>query len=450
MTPDTIAALSSPAGASARGIVRLSGPDSLSIITRLAGAPPASEASRSYFACDATLSVKGLRLPVRLYVMRAPASYTREDIVEAHAPGAPALLRAVFEAVLALGARPATPGEFTRRAFLNGRLDLSQAEAVQRVIHARDDAELRTGLRALGGAVSRAAESLRDRIASLCAEVEAALDFSDQDIELIPASRVADTARALAQEARHSAGETRPAGRIASESPRVVLCGPVNAGKSSLFNAFAASPLAIVTPRPGVTRDTIEVEVAWEGQRLVLVDTAGERPAQDEVEAAAIEKARRAGDEADMVLFVVDAAAAFDDAARAAARGIPPERALVALNKCDLAAGAVPADLLPGVEAVRVSALTGEGLDELRRGVVFRLQETVDRSASGIGINARHAAALGRATEALERAAGAAEGALDLAAADLREALDAVGEISGRVLTDDILDRIFATFCIGK
>jgi tRNA modification GTPase len=151
-----------------------------------------------------------------------------------------------------------------------------------------------------------------------------------------------------------------------------------------------------------------------------------------------------------MVLFVVDAAAAFDDAARAAARGIPPERALVALNKCDLAAGAVPADLLPGVEAVRVSALTGEGLDELRRGVVFRLQETVDRSASGIGINARHAAALGRATEALERAAGAAEGALDLAAADLREALDAVGEISGRVLTDDILDRIFATFCIGK
>jgi tRNA modification GTPase len=349
------------------------------------------------------------------------------------------------------GARVAEPGEFTRRAFLNGRIDLAQAEAVQRVIHARDETELRMALRALGGRLSSEAERLRVRILELCAEVEAGLDFSDQDIEIIAARDVAEQALALAAEARAAANAA--GGRLGTEAPRVALCGPVNVGKSSLFNAFVTTDRAITAPHPGTTRDTIEAEVEWDGLRLCLVDTAGRRSPADAVEAEAIERAHRAGAEADLVLLVLDATGP-DESMRHAAEEISPERLIVVRNKCDLVespARDATGGLVPAVAEAATSVLTGAGLNVLRRLILARLRTAVERSASGLALNARHADALTRAAAALERAADAAKAdALDLAAADLREALDAIGEISGHVLPDQILDRVFSTFCIGK
>ena len=455
MTSDTVVALSSPAGASPRGIVRMSGPDSVPILRKLAAdTPPSMRPSGNYFAFDAALRVAEMLLPVRVYVMRAPASYTREDIVEVHAVGAPVVLRTVLGAMLALGARPAQPGEFTRRAFLNGRIDLAQAEAVQRIIHASDEGEMRLAVRALAGGVSKAAERLRERIAALCAEVEAALDFADQDIEIISPAEAARLSRQIAEDARQAASMRH--GRVASETPRVALRGPANAGKSSLFNALVAAERAIVAPHPGTTRDTVEAEVFWDGLRVCLVDTAGMRRPEDDVEAEAIARADRAGGEADLVLFVMDAAEDPDPETCAAAQRLPLDRTIVIGNKCDLAEPDGPSrvrqvtSVAPAAEALRTSAATGAGLDELRRRITAQLRTVVDRSASGLALNARHTDALHRAAQALDRAAEACELGLDLAAADLREALSAVGEIAGHVLTDDILDRIFASFCIGK
>jgi len=459
---DTIVALSSPVGASPRGIVRLSGPQSIPILNALAEDPtPAG----TYLTYDTTLNLTQnappnpqsairnpqWRLPVRIYLMRAPASYTREDIVEVHTVGVPPVLRAVLQAMLDRGARAAEPGEFTRRAFLNGRIDLAQAEAVQRIIQSQSEAELRSAVRALGGRLSTAAERLRARIADLCAWVEAGLDFSDQDIEIVAPDEVSREALLLAEEARRAA--RAPSGRLETEFPRVALCGPVNAGKSSLFNVFVSADRAIVAPHPGTTRDTIEAEVEWDGLRFCVVDTAGRRTTGDTVEIEAIERARRAGVEADLVLLVLDSTEP-DESMREAAGELSPERLIVVRNKCDLvdasrleAAGV----LVPGVAEVATSVLTGTGLTILRRLILARLRTEVERSASGLALNARHADALRRAAEALERAADAARGdTLDLAAADLRDALDAVGEISGHVLPHEILDRIFSTFCIGK
>jgi len=462
---DTIVAASSAAGPAARGIVRLSGPHSASIVrAMLAPGQDASFLARAYHAADALLLAEGMTIPARLYVMLAPASYTREDIVEVHAPGAAPILRALIDAMLRLGARPAQPGEFTRRAFLNGRLDLAQAEAVQRIIHARSEAEMRAALSALRGGVSTLARRLSGHITRLCVEVEAGLDFSDQDIEFITPADLAARCRDLAAEIRRAPAPT--AGAIHTRLPRVALRGEVNAGKSSLFNALLDADRALVSPVPGVTRDTVEADLDLGPLTIRLIDTAGLRPPAGDIEAEALTRSGQAQAEADLVLFVVDSSSPLAPDVQAAIESVPPARRLVVLNKSDLVSGTSAAPATCGgspppagsqgipetTGALHVSAITGHGLDELKRQIARRLATGANLAEEGLLLNARHAHALHRAAEALDRAATAAQDGLgmDLAAADLRDALDAVGEITGRVQPADILDRIFSGFCVGK
>ena len=456
---DTIVATSSPAGRSPRAIVRLSGPDAVPIASRFFRSPSPLDRLATYSSAEGevVLDRDALRFPAAAYVMLAPRSYTREDIVELHTVGSPPLLDALVGALMAAGARAAEPGEFTRRAFVNGRLDLTQAEAVQAIIHARSEADLRVAQAQLAGSFRDAVEGLRAEAADILAQVEAAIDFVDQDIELIEAddlerrlSRLSDKTREL--------GEAEP-GAPPKEGLAAAICGLPNAGKSSLLNALVARDRAIVTDLPGTTRDTIEHTVSVGGTEFRLVDTAGVGPTDDDIEAQAIDRAFRAAESADLLLLVVDGSRPIDPSAhdlwdRLTTR--PGLSVITVVNKTDLPrrlAAAEEGRFAHRGPVVAVSALTGDGLDDLREAMADAARSGgVERSAHPFWLGARHRSALRRAARDVARAQRAAGDDLghEFVAADLRDALNALGEIVGVTATDDILDRIFSSFCIGK
>ncbi|MFW6108090.1 MAG: tRNA uridine-5-carboxymethylaminomethyl(34) synthesis GTPase MnmE [bacterium] len=456
---DTIVATSSPAGRSPRAIVRLSGPDALAAAASIFRSRPPVDRAETYSSLEGEIALEppGIRCPAAAYVMLAPRSYTREDIVELHTIGSPPLLDAMAAALMAAGARPAEPGEFTRRAFLNGRIDLTQAEAVQAIIHARSDAELRVGQVQLAGSFRDAVDRLRQQAADLLAEVEASIDFVDRDIEFIEPGELARRLHRLRNETR-SLGSAEPAAPP-KDGVVTAICGLPNAGKSSLLNALADYERAIVTHVPGTTRDTVEHGVTIDGTEFRLVDTAGMRPAGEDIEAEAIERANRAAESADLLLLVIDAGRPIRRPAhelwdRLTSR--PGLAVITVVNKTDL-----PRRLSATEEGrfarrgavVAVSARTGDGLDDLRGAMAQAARSgTVDRSAHPFWLGARHRAALRRAAESLgraERAGGAGLGD-EFVASDIRDALNALDEIVGRTTPDAILDRIFASFCIGK
>ena len=442
-----------------------------------------------------------VRIPAELYLMRRPRSYTREDIVEIHMVGAPPLVEEVLEALLAAGARLADPGEFTRRAFLNGRIDLTQAEAVCSIIRSRSDAEHRAAVRLLEGGLFRRVREMREELLALCAQVEAGIDFADQDIEIISADAAAE---ALVR-ARGKLAELAQGGRskdVQEEAVRVVLCGPVNAGKSSLFNALLGEDRVIVASVPGTTRDTVEAVLEIHGVRVRLTDTAGgwrgEPPARrsgamapreggtgegrcegvddplegeavlpsplsplpsapaDQIERSAQERARAQATRADIVVLVLDGSRPLDAEEGDMIRSLDPSRSLVVLNKADLKReipDCAVTRLRKGVSVLALSARTGAGVGELRERLAGMVWEGgLDLSAAGLALNARHRQAIRRAMSAIVSAVDstARQMSVEFVALDLREALDALGEIVGETVSDDILDRIFAEFCIGK
>jgi tRNA modification GTPase len=374
---------------------------------------------------------------------RGPASFTGEDTFEFTGHGGALVTRRVLERVLRAGAKGAQPGEFTQRAFINGRLDLTRAEAVMDLIGAQSDRALRMATGLLSGSLGRKIAEACDGLVGVLAHVEAYIDFPEEDID--PETGMALCARmsevlGLVRALENSAYR----GRILREGVRVVLCGSPNAGKSSLLNHLLGRDRAIVSPVAGTTRDTIEESVQMRGYAIRLIDTAGIRESDDLVEAEGVVRSQREVDLADIILAVIDGSAGSHSAY------VPEDkRVLRIFNKADLAEHTD----WSGVEGVRVSCLTGQGLDALESAVEQRIGEggllsDTDEPA----VNARQADALRRAAVALEAALSGMEAAVgtELVAEDLREALGALGEIVGRVDADDILGRIFSSFCIGK
>jgi tRNA modification GTPase len=450
---DTIAALSSPPGAGACGIVRLSGPDAERIARALCGDPALPEGPGARAALPAAVRLHGLAAPVHatLYFMRAPRSYTREDVAELHLPGSPAILDAALEACFRAGARPAGPGEFTLRAFRNGRIGLAQAEAVNRLIRARDEASRRAAVLAMRGRLDREADRLSAALARALARIEARLDFADQDLPPeAPASVLAPLREADGAVARLLAEDGPPA---ESGRPLVLLAGRVNAGKSSLFNALAGQGLSLVSAHPGTTRDVVSAEVRMGGVAALLADPAGIGGDPGPVG----RKARAAFEQwlaaADLAILVLDGSAppgAPEEELLSLCAGKPLLRVL---NKADLGCSWSEEDarrFAPG--APRVSALLGGGVEALRREAGAALASGLaPRGGEGFGAGPRQRRALEAAREGIGRAIPALErGEDEIAALELREAIEALGRLSGRGLSESVLETIFSEFCVGK
>ena len=451
---DTIVAIATAAGAGGVGIVRLSGPRSRAIAETVCGRAlrPRHAHHARFSDADGETIDDGIALR-----FDAPRSYTGEDVVELQAHGSRVLLQRLVERCCALGARMARPGEFSERAFRNGRLDLAQAEAVADLIAAGDLAAARAARRSLDGVFSQRVDALADGLLALRVHVEAAIDFSDEPIETLGLDAVAARLAVLAA-ALDDIAAAAERGRRLRDGLHAVIVGPPNAGKSSLLNALAGSERAIVTDVAGTTRDLLVETVRSDGVELTLVDTAGLRDGGDAIEREGMRRARAELERADLAIVVVDARApeAGRDALVAAVAAAP--RRLWLHNKADLLSPGVPPRDAPPPPAcddavLRVSARTGEGLDRLHAWLRDAASGAVSGDGDGGAFSAR-----ARQVEALRRAASdiaearraLANGGLDLAAEALRAAHDALGEVTGRVAPDALLGHIFSTFCVGK
>lgn len=440
---DTIAAIATAPGVGAIGIVRLSGPQAFAFADRVflsrSGKPlEETPAGRVVFGRiirgEETLD-EGLAL-----TFRAPHSFTGQDVIELQTHGGAAVLRAVLEAVLGAGARPAGPGEFTLRAFTNGRLDLVQAEAVLDMVNAQGEQARRGAALGLTRALSDELGHIQSDVTRVYGNLQAVFDYPDEGVEESdfgePLKRALSRIEALLATAR--------AGRIAQRGAKLALVGRPNAGKSSLLNALLGYERSIVSEQPGTTRDYLEAPLDIGGIPVTAVDTAGIRETGDLIEAAGVSSARRLAEHADLALVLLDGSAPLHEADLELARSLNPARSLVVASKADLDPAWTAAEL--GLDALCVSARTGEGMGALRD----RLRERLvgDAASSELWIsNERHAQALERAREAILRALGAPD---DLAALDLEGALAALAEISGRDVTEETLEHIFQNFCVGK
>lgn len=460
----TIAAIATPPGNGALSVVRLSGSRAIDVMRAVfrpqGGAPWEERAVRHGHvrAEDGSEIDDGLA-----WFARGPRTFTGEDTAEFTGHGGVHVTARVLAAFLAAGARLAEPGEFTRRAFLNGRMDLAEAEAVADVIAASTDDALRIARAHLSGGLSERIRTWRDEVLDALAHVEATVDFPDEDLHPEGNEVIAGRFERVAKEASALA-ETFRRGRLYREGARVVLAGRPNVGKSSLLNALAGRARAIVTAEPGTTRDVVEESIDLAGIPVTLCDTAGIRDVDlagggSEAEREGVRRSREAASDADLLLLVYDSHEGFGEADRQAALAVAGRPAIVVANKCDLEpARASPSATaladLPAAVAVQVSAGTGAGLDELTSLVRERLVGSPARADAGglLVTRARHQERLQAAASHLGAAAAAARRAVspDLIASDARRGLDALGEIVGAVSTEELLGRIFERFCVGK
>lgn len=453
--PDTIAAIATPAGEGAIAIVRVSGPDAIATVD--AAFKPGGGSSLSESDNRPRLGVihgdAGPIDEVLVLVMRGPHSYTCEDVVEIHGHGSSAAVNAILDCVLQRGARCARPGEFTKRAFLNGRIDLVQAEAVIDRIQAQTSAALRSAHEAASGTLSTTVHNMREQLASALARIEAAIDFPDDDLPELVDQALREELHSIFDNTQRLLS-TAEAGRRFREGARVAIAGRPNVGKSSLFNALVRDARAIVTPHAGTTRDRLDETINIGGIPVSLADTAGLRDTTDEVEQIGVGLAREALQSADAILLVVDASTATtreDDAIaqEVLALDVP---SIVVLNKCDLTPEPKPPEWASdAADIIQTAALIDDGIHDLED-ALSRLLVGSDAPEPGQAIitRAHQQDSLRRAAEALDRLLQNYNASPEFLALDLREALHALDEITGETTSEDILDLIFGEFCLGK
>lgn len=460
---DTIAAAATAPAASGVGILRLSGPEAIAVLGRVftpRHGAPMSERPDRLLVYGALHDARGRVLDWCLAtVSRAPHSYTGEDTAELQCHGSPAVLSLGLEALFEAGARQALAGEFTRRAFLNGKLDLTQVEAVADLIHARSAPAALQAAGQLGGALSSAVEEIYGMLADLMAHFGAVLDYPDEDIEPLQARQIA-AALADAGGRLSRLAATYRRGRALAEGLPCAIIGRPNAGKSALFNALVGYERAIVTNVPGTTRDTVEELVTLGDVPLRLIDTAGVRDARDAVERLGVERARQAVGRAELILVLHAAgeppcredAEVLELAQRSGKPWIYVESKCDLVPPCAGGMGVVGEGGNPPAACLRLSAVTGQGLDGLEAAVGRLFPEQGGEYAGAVLTNARQAQAAQRARDAVERAARALEDGMppDAALTDVEQAMQALGELTGRSVRDDVTERIFQRFCVGK
>ena len=453
----TIAAISTPEGTGGIAVIRISGDDAVEIADKIfSGKSSLKDAPSHTVHYGFIVNSKGEKVDeVLVTVMRAPRTFTREDVVEISTHGGFAASRGVLDALIRAGAYHAEPGEFTKRAFLSGRIDLSQAEAVIDIINSTNDLAKRSALSQLEGTLSKEIKEVRNALVHLAARMLVLVDYPDEDLEDI----TNDDIRTITLECKERTEKllaTADSGKILRNGIRTAIVGKPNVGKSSLLNKLAREERAIVTDIAGTTRDVIEEYIDLGGIPLILVDTAGIRKTDDKVEKIGVEKSLKSIEAADFVIVMIDGSSFFDDEDVEVLRATKGKKRIVLINKTDLGQSKY-------IEAVRskaggsgiieISAKTGMGIDKLAAEIkkVYRMGE-IALSNGAVITNMRHKTALIKASEALRNAAYSIERGMpaDIASIDINAAIDALGEITGETVSDAIVNDIFHQFCVGK
>lgn len=458
---DTIVAIATPPGRGGIGVVRLAGPEAKAIAMPMLRLKHELEPGRAIFAelieaCGPDTAARQQRIDeVVVTYFEKPHSYTTDDIVEISAHGSPVVLLHIVEIALAHGARVAEPGEFTMRAFLNGRIDLTQAEAVRDLIESQTLHQARVAAQQLEGALSRRLQPIKQKLVELIALLEAGIDFAEDDVSVLPSEQIIRHIAAV-REPLEELSRSFAYGKLVHEGLTLAIVGRPNVGKSSLFNCLVERERAIVTSTPGTTRDLVTETVALGGIPVKLVDTAGIRRALDEAESLGIQKSMEALAEADIVLVVLDSSQPVSDEDRKLLDQVTQRIAIVVKNKADLRSSHGSDTLVRQVSEktwVATSALTGQGIEELRAAILNHVSgKSTTTAESGFLTNARHAALVRESIAALENAGSAVRNRVphEMVLLDLYNALRPLDEITGATTNDDILNLIFSRFCIGK
>jgi len=459
LSADSIVALSTPPGRGGIGVIRVSGPDALAVLRRMTGDASKSAPTPNHMTLRPIIDPRtGDTLDQALVCFfQAPHSFTGEDVVEFHCHGSPVLLRRILDTILQLDVRLASPGEFSLRAVMNGRMQLTQAEAIRDLIDAQTDVAAQQATRQLSGEISHRLQPAKDQLLRIIVRLESSLEFVEDDLPQLEQDEILNALSRLRSDLR-SLADTFVRGRLLHEGLKVALVGPPNAGKSSLFNSLLGHERAIVTEVPGTTRDTISEPVGWDGIPITLIDTAGMRATTDQVELLGVERTRRVAADADLIVIVVDGSQPLTAEDQLVLDDASSKRHVVAVNKSDLPnfssqrVGEKIHDVTGQATTVAVSALTQDGIAQLRAAM---LKPFVNGNGAAEGLmitNARHHDLLVRTIDAVassetlirERASE------EIILVGLHQALRFLGEITGETTTEEILGQIFSTFCIGK
>lgn len=455
---DTIAAVATAYGEGGIGIIRISGEKSLDIlrdIFEFGGETREIQSRRMTYGRIIDKENNSIIDEVLAVYMKGPKTYTAEDVVEINCHGSVVSLRKTLELVLRKGARMAEPGEFTKRAFLNGRLDLSQAEAVIDVVKAKTDRSFDVAISQLEGGLSLKISEIRQKLLDLLVDITVNIDYPDEDIEEITYENIEQNILLIANMIEKLLS-TASTGRMIREGIRIAIVGKPNVGKSSLMNGLLKESRAIVTEVPGTTRDTIEEALSIRNIPVYLVDTAGIRDTSDKVEKIGIEKSKEAFNNADFVIFIIDGSRALSIEDEQIADHLEGKKSLVLINKCDLSRAVDIKDvrkLVPDADIIETSLADGSGIDEIEEFIENMVYGgEISQSHSTMVNNVRHIDLLARSRDSLNdaRSMTAAGQALEFIEVDVRSAYESLGEITGETVSDDIINEVFARFCLGK